>query len=227
MKNFIESILYDDKHLLAVIKPFGVLTQGDLRGGLSVFDAARDYIGEKHRTLDGPNDCYLSLLHRLDRPVGGVILFAKTPAAAKRLSEAFREREVKKTYLARIEGAVDPPSGELSHSLLKSGAKVSVVPEGAPGSKKALLFYRTLRNTGGDGESLIEIDLITGRRHQIRAQLSAVGHPVRGDIKYNSKNKFIPGGIALFSKSLTFAHPVTGEEMTITADPPEEFFIDF
>jgi 23S rRNA pseudouridine1911/1915/1917 synthase len=213
--------LFEDRHLVAVVKPFGMLTQSGRRGGASIFDRVREYIGGKYGS---PDDIYLGLLHRLDRPVGGVILFAKTPDAARRLSAAFREREVKKTYIARIEGALEPPSGKLCHHLLKSGTKAAVAPEGTPGAKEAVLIYRTFKSDHDAGESLVEVDLITGRRHQVRAQLSAAGHPVLGDVKYGSKNRFIPGAIALFSMSLVFAHPVTGEEITISAEPPEEFF---
>ncbi len=225
MKNVSESIkyLYEDQHLISVVKPFGTPTQSDRTGDVSLHDLVTIYLEGKEKTPGGFN---LRLLHRLDRPVGGVILFAKTPAAAKRLSAAFRERRVRKIYLARIEGAVEPPAGELSHHLLKSGTKIKIVPEGTPKARDARLSYRTLKKDFDMGESLVEIDLITGRRHQIRAQLSAVGHSILGDLKYGSREKFVPGGIALFSKSLTFIHPASGDEITISADPPEEFFID-
>lgn len=216
-------ILYEDDHLLAVDKPFGMPTQKDRTGDISLHEAAGDYIRER----DGIKDPFLRLVHRLDRPVGGVILFARTPTAARRLSETFRERGAKKIYLARIEGVVEPPTGVLIHSLLKSGSKATVVPEGTPRSKRALLNYRTLGCDEKADESLVEIDLITGRKHQIRAQLSHAGCPVCGDIKYGSKRKFVPGAIALFSVSLTFPHPATGEEMTVLADPPEELLSPF
>lgn len=224
VKDISDSILFEDNHLLAVDKPFGMPTQEDRTGDLSIFEAARDYIKEMYKGLDDP---YLRLVHRLDRPVGGVILFARTPAMAKQLSEMFRERSVRKTYLARIDGKIEPHSGELVHTLLKSGTKMVVVPKGTPKARDARLLYRTLEDISGEVESLVEIDLITGRRHQIRAQFSAVGSPIRGDIKYGSKEKFSAGAIALFSKSLTFFHPASGEEITISVDPPDQFLSTF
>ena len=220
MTTIIDLIIFEDDHLLAIAKPFGMLTQSDRTGDLAILDLAQDYVAEKGRA----GDDYLGLVHRLDRPVGGVILLARTLQATKCLSEMFKERKVKKMYLARVEGEMEPPSGELNHALLKSGKKVRVVKKGMTGAKEARLFYRTLDLVDGKNESLVEVELVTGRRHQIRAQLSEMGNPIIGDIKYGSTKRFINGGIALFSRSLTFLHPATGVEVTISAEPPEELF---
>ncbi len=150
MTTIIDSVIFEDDHLLAVIKPFGILTQSDRTGELSIFDLAKNYIAEKRKRA---GDDYLGLVHRLDRPVGGAILFARTLKATKYLSEMFRERRVKKIYLARVEGEVKPPSGELYHALLKSGKKVKVVQEGMTGAKDARLFYRVLNLVDGKNES--------------------------------------------------------------------------
>jgi len=219
MTTILDSIIFEDDHLFAVEKPFGMLTQSDRTGELSMFDLAQDYIVEN----GGTGDDYLGLVHRLDRPVGGVVLFARTLKATKHLSEMFRERKVKKMYLARVEGKMEPPTGELNHALMKSAKMVRVVQKGMTGSKDARLFYRTINFEAGKNESLVEVKLITGRRHQIRVQLSEMGNPIVGDIKYGSTKRFISGGIALFSRSLTFLHPITAVEVTIAAEPPEEF----
>ncbi len=219
MTTTLDSIIFEDDHLLAVVKPFGMLTQSDRTGELSLFDLAQDHV---QKNVSAGND-YLGLVHRLDRPVGGVVLFARTLKATKFLSEMFRERSVKKIYLARVEGKMEPPFGELNHALLKSAKKVRVAKKGMAGAKDARLFYRVLNWVDGKNESLVEVELITGRRHQIRVQLSEMGNPIVGDIKYGSTKRFIAGGIALFSRSLTFLHPATGVEVTILAEPPEEF----
>jgi 23S rRNA pseudouridine1911/1915/1917 synthase len=214
-------VLYEDNHLIAIQKPFGMLTQGDRTGDISLLDLARGYIKEKYQK---PGEVYLGLVHRLDRPAGGVVVFSRTSKSAKRMSEKFREREVKKIYRAVVEGIVSPPTGELTHYLLKSGAKMKISTEDTPDGQEARLIYEVVDSR--DDKSLLEINLITGRKHQIRAQMGAIGHPITGDIKYGSKTEFMRGAIALFSRSLTFTHPVSGVEMTISADPPEGFFKD-
>jgi 23S rRNA pseudouridine1911/1915/1917 synthase len=212
-------VLYEDNHLIAIQKPFGMLTQGDRTGDISLFDLAKDYIKEKYQK---PGEVYVGLVHRLDRPAGGVVVFSRTSKGARRMSERFREREVKKIYWAVVEGIVDPPAGELFHYLSKSGKMMKITTDEDSKAQEARLTYEVVDSR--DDRSLLEIDLITGRKHQIRAQMGAIGHPIVGDIKYGSNIEFMRGAIALFSRSLTFTHPVSGVEMTINADPPEEFF---
>ncbi len=196
-----------------------MLTQGDRTGDISLLDLVRAYIKEKYQK---PGEVYLGLVHRLDRPVGGVVVFSRTSKGARRMSEKFREREVKKIYWAAVEGVVSPPKGELLHHLLKSGTKMKISTDEIPKSQEARLTYETIDSH--DDRSLLSVNLITGRKHQIRAQMGAIGHPIVGDIKYGSKIEFMRGAIALFSRSLTFTHPVSGKEITISAEPPEGFF---
>jgi 23S rRNA pseudouridine1911/1915/1917 synthase len=219
-------VLYEDNHLLAMEKPAGMLTQADRTGDICLMDLARRYLAEKYAKR---GEVYLGLVHRLDRPVGGVIVFARTSKAARRLSEQFRARELKKVYRAVVEGKPDPSEGELTHWLLKSGTFIKVVRPRTPSSLEARLIYRT-RETRGD-TSLVEVELITGRRHQIRAQLAAIGCPIVGDIKYGAKAtergvrraSDIVSGIRLFASCLTLRHPITGAQITIEASTPRGF----
>jgi 23S rRNA pseudouridine1911/1915/1917 synthase len=219
-------VLFEDNHLLAMVKPAGILTQADRTGDICLMDLAHNYLKEKYRK---PGDVFVGLVHRLDRPVGGVIVFARTSKAARRLSDQFRAREIKKVYRAVVEGTPKPPEGELTHWLLQSGTMMKIVRPRTPSSLEARLIYRT-RETRGD-MSLVEVELITGRRHQIRAQLAAIGCPIAGDIKYGGRPG--PGGprrvgdvvtgIRLYASCLTFRHPTTGAQITLEAPTPPGF----
>ncbi len=219
-------VLYEDNHLLAMEKPAGILTQSDRTGDICLMDLARRYLARKYSKT---GEVFLGLVHRLDRPVGGVIVFARTSKAARRLSEQFRARETKKIYRAVVEGKPNPPEGELTHWLLKSGMMMKVVAPKTPSSQEARLIYRT-RETGRD-TSLVEVELITGRRHQIRAQLAAIGCPIVGDIKYGARAgrdeprraEDVVSGIRLFASCLTFRHPTTGARITVEAPMPRGF----
>jgi 23S rRNA pseudouridine1911/1915/1917 synthase len=219
-------VLYEDNHLLVMIKPAGMLTQADRTGDICLMDLATRYLAKKYAKR---GEVFLGLVHRLDRPVGGVIAFARTSKAARRLSEQFRARETKKIYRALVEGRPDPPEGQLTNWLLKSGMMMKIVRPKTPLSQEAKLIYRT-REARGD-TSLVEVELITGRRHQIRAQLAAIGCPIVGDIKYGAKEaqnerhrpEDVVTGIRLFASCLTFRHPTTGARITVEAPMPEGF----
>jgi 23S rRNA pseudouridine1911/1915/1917 synthase len=209
-------VLYEDNHLIAVNKPAGMLVQGDASGDTSLMDLTREYIRNKYRK---PGNVFLGLLHRLDRPVSGVVLFAKTSKAASRISEQLRSRAVQKMYWALVHGRVKPPSGRLTSYLLKGVTKVSLVGEEEASAQKALLTYRTLRSM--KGKSLLEIQLHTGRKHQIRAQLAGLGYPVEGDVKYGAPYGLQDKSIRLMARSLTVKHPTRDKRITIEAPPPE------
>jgi 23S rRNA pseudouridine1911/1915/1917 synthase len=210
--------LYEDNHVLVVDKPAGLLSQADLTGDLDVLSAAKQAIKRRDRK---PGNVFLGLVHRLDRPVSGVMVLAKTSKAASRLSAQLRERSTTKTYLAVVAGRPEQPSGELCHHLLKDRAQRITLVVGAQEGKRAVLRYRSLDTR--EKRSLLEIDLITGLPHQIRAQLAAVGHPVVGDRKYGSASRLLRGKIALHARSISFAHPVRGEPVVITAEPPSHW----
>ena len=203
-------VLYEDNHLLAVNKPAGILVQGDASGDMCLMDLAREYIRNKYRK---PGNVFLGLLHRLDRPVSGVVLFARTSKAASRISEQLRSRTVQKIYWALVHGKVKPPSGSLMSYLMKGVKKVSLVGEEGGAAQKALLTYRTLRNM--KGKSLLEIRLRTGRKHQIRAQLAGLGYPIEGDVKYGAPHGLQDKSIRLMARSLTVKHPTRKERITI------------
>ncbi|MCE3007444.1 MAG: RluA family pseudouridine synthase [Bacteroidetes bacterium] len=210
-------ILYEDNHLLAVCKPGGMLSQGDESGDKSVFDWARDYL---KTTYHKPGEVYLALLHRLDRPVGGVQLLAKTGKAAARLSKDWQAHQVQKTYWAVVHGVPPETTGTLTHWLRKLPDKniVRAYKNPGQGAKEAVLNYRLLARVGD--HSLLEVVPRTGRQHQIRVQLAAMGCPIVGDVKYG-KSDFLPDrSIALWSRQLRITHPTLKEVRTFTAEPP-------
>ncbi|MBY0370162.1 RluA family pseudouridine synthase [bacterium] len=202
-------VLYEDNHLIAVNKPVGLLIQGDASGEPTLLDAVRHYLKSKYFK---PGKVYLGLIHRLDRPVGGVVVLARTSKGAARLSEQFRTHTVEKTYHALVEGEPDAPAGRVEHYLQESGVgqPVQVHADPAPDRKKAVLEYEVLR--AGKSFSLLRIRLETGRKHQIRAQMAALGHPLAGDRKYGATLGFNRDGIGLIASSLEFDHATKPEE---------------
>lgn len=221
-------IFYEDNHLIAVFKPAGVLVQGDKpvgeRSEPTLMDEVKEYLKAKYKK---PGNVFLGLVHRLDRPVSGIILFAKTSKGAARISKQIRERETKKIYHAVIEGRINPTSGTLKHFLKKDEenriAQISKEGEG----DYAELDYETIKS--GETRSLLKINLKTGRFHQIRIQLSTAGHPIVGDKKYSAKEALPDGAIALCATELTFQTATAptlgsdgvGETKTIKIDYPE------
>ena len=210
-------VLYEDNHLIAVNKPAGVPVQGDASGAVSLLDLTREYIRKTYRK---PGNVFTGLLHRLDRPVSGVVLFAKTSKAAARISEQLRSRSVEKTYWALVHGRMAPPRGTLSAYIRKGEKRSAVVAEGDRDGKEALLSYRTLSSSGKG--SLLEIRLHTGRKHQIRVQLSDAGCPIEGDVKYGAPYALPDGVIRLMSRALAFKHPTRPERVRVEAPDPGE-----
>ncbi|RCX23419.1 23S rRNA pseudouridine1911/1915/1917 synthase [Fontibacillus phaseoli] len=213
------AILYEDNHLLGIEKPVNVPTQEDASGDPDLLTLLKEDIRERYRK---PGNVYLGLVHRLDRPVGGAMIFAKTSKAASRLSDAVRTRRFDKCYVAIVRGLPPLQSGKLTDTLLKDERTntVSIVPKGTPGGKEAILDYRVLGSSPQEGLSLVRIKLHTGRSHQIRVQFSQLGCPLYGDQKYGSAvNK--PGEqIALWSLYVGVPHPVTKEPVDLVSIPP-------
>ncbi len=209
-------VLYEDNHLLAVNKPAMLPTMGVAADRPSLLALAKEYIRRKYAK---PGEVYLGIVSRLDAPVTGVVLIARTSKAAGRLTEMFKRRDVQKTYWALVEGRVEPPAGKLVHYLRKDERhrKVLVATAGSADAQRAELNYCTLAPVKGN--TLLEIELLTGRKHQIRVQLADAFSPVVGDRKYGSRRAF-PHGIALHSRRLAFEHPVKKLPIEIEAPFP-------
>lgn len=209
-------ILYEDNHLIVVLKPRNVPSQGDSTGDESMLDAVKRYLKE---TYDKKGEAFCGLVHRLDRPTGGVMVFAKTSKAASRLSEQIREGTIEKSYLAVVAGCPRDRQGRLTDYLLKDEKNnvVRVVPAAIEGAKLAELDYRVLENA--DSFTLVDIRLLTGRSHQARVQLAHLGHPIYGDARYGGER--VPrGNLALWAYRLRLIHPVTKSPMVFVAYPP-------
>jgi 23S rRNA pseudouridine1911/1915/1917 synthase len=211
------NILYEDNHLIAVYKPAGVLVQGDKTGDVSIMEDIKKYLKEKYAK---PGDVFLGLIHRLDRNVAGVVLFAKTSKGASRLSEQFREHTVQKIYHAWVLGVPAKKKAVLKNYLVhhERNNKTEVFDEEVPGSDYAELSYEIVdeRGDGVAARALLKVELKTGRQHQIRAQLSHIGHPILGDVKYASTKAFSDQHIALYATELHFnsATPAQGTDAT-------------
>lgn len=211
-------VLHEDNHLLAVAKPAGVPTMGAAPGVTSVLDLAKAYLAAKY---DKPGAVYLGVVSRLDAPVTGVLLLARTSKAAARLTEAFAGREVEKVYLATVEGELPPPDGTVVHHLAKDDRSQRMVATHAeaPGAQRAELAYEVLL-TDAD-KSLVVVRLLTGRKHQIRVQLAKLGAPIRGDQKYGSQVAYARG-IDLHAWRLRLEHPVRKKPLALEcALPPK------
>jgi len=212
-------IIYEDNHLIAINKRVSDIVQGDKTGDLSLDEIMKGFLREKYHKQ---GNVFLGVIHRLDRPVSGVVLFAKTGKALVRMNEQFKERQTEKIYWAVVREK--PPKDEdiLVHYLLRDREKnkTFVYEQERPGTKRAEMKYRV---TGRSQRYyFLEIILFTGRHHQIRAQLSAIGCPVRGDLKYGYPRPDPYGGIHLHARILRFTHPVRSERITLLADPPDD-----
>lgn len=212
-------VLYEDNHLIAVYKPAGTLIQGDKSGDISLLDEVKAYI---KRTYNKPGNVFLGLIHRLDRNVDGVVLFAKTSKGASRLSEQFRLHTIKKEYHAWVHGIVKEKNATLIHFLKHDENQnfAEVFDKETPNADRAELSYEVIKT---DGEfSLLKIILKTGRHHQIRAQLSHIGHPIVGDSKYGSITRLPDQKVALTATSLSFETATTKEQKTVSLEIPEK-----
>ena len=210
-------ILYEDNHVIALVKPPGLATMGLPEGEKTLLTQTKAYLKEKYAK---PGGVYLGVVSRLDVPVSGVVLFARTSKAAARLNEQFREHTVEKIYAALVEGAIIPAEAECADRLCEDKRHRKVFRTQSGEGKESKLRYRKLRQVNRC--SLIEIQLLTGRKHQIRIQFSSRGFPIRGDIKYGAKMSF-SGGIALHAWKLIFSHPVTKERIELTAPLPKAY----
>jgi len=210
-------ILYEDNHIIVVNKPFNVPTQPDSSSDISLYEKVKEYIKEKYQK---PGNVYVGMLHRLDRPTGGIVMFAKTSKAAERLTKDIKERNIEKKYLAVLSGVPKDKVGHLENYLKKDEKTntVKLCPSSENGAKLAVLDYRVLEYN--EKYSLVEVDLCTGRSHQIRVQMSANKTPVFADFKYGKGVKDV--NLALFAYKLRFTHPTTKKLMTFIVEPPLE-----
>jgi len=212
-------VLYEDNHIIAVNKSNAEIVQGDKTGDEALSDYVKAYIKKKYNK---PGDVYLGVVHRIDRPVSGVVVFARTSKAATRLSKMFLDKEVKKTYWAVVKNLPEEDSGRLVHYMIKNQEKnrSSAYDKPKKNSKEAILNYKHISSSAN--YHLLEIDLETGRHHQIRCQLAKIGCPIRGDLKYGAARSLKNGGINLHARKIEFMHPVKQEPVVIVAPVPKE-----
>ncbi len=213
-----EQIVFEDNHLLVISKKAGQLVQGDKTGDLSLLDLIKNFIKIRDQK---PGNVFLGLVHRIDRPTSGLVIYAKTSKALSRLTQMVKNREIKKTYWAVVPKSEIPKKQRLINYLQKNekNNKATVFPKATDGAKEAILNYEIIKIL--DNFQLLEVDLETGRHHQIRAQLAKIGVPIKGDLKYGSARSNPDGGIHLHARQLEFLHPVTKENIKITAPVPQ------
>jgi 23S rRNA pseudouridine1911/1915/1917 synthase len=216
-------VLFEDNHLFIVNKRPGDIVQGDKTGDTPLSEIVKEYIAEKYNK---PGAVYLGVVHRLDRPTSGIVVFARTSKALARLNKLFSERETQKTYWAIVKNSPEKASDTLVHYLRRNPKqnKSYANKNEVPNSKKAILHYSILKKL--DRYTLIEIELETGRHHQIRAQLSAIGCPIKGDLKYGFDRSNKDGSIHLHARRLSFMHPIKKESVSIEAAPPLDVIWD-
>lgn len=212
-------VIYEDNHLIIVNKAVGEIVQGDKTGDKPLSEYVKDYIREKYTK---PGNVFCGVVHRLDRPVSGIVVFARTSKALERMNRMFRDGEVHKTYWALVQGKPLQKEALLVDWLVSDGRmnKTFVTDQGAKDAKLSRLKYKTIAE--GDRYTLLEVTLLTGRKHQIRAQLANIGCPIKGDLKYGSKRSNPDGGISLQSHSIEFIHPVSKQEIRLELPPTEE-----
>lgn len=212
-------VVYEDNHIIIVYKESGEIVQGDKTGDTPLSDIVKDYIKGKYQK---PGSVFLGVVHRLDRPVSGLVVFARTSKALSRLNEMFRNGEVHKTYWAITKNMPAIEEGRLEHWLVRNEKqnKSYAYTKEKPGAKKAVLEYKMIGRT--DNYSLLEVRLLTGRHHQIRCQLAAMGCPIKGDLKYGAQRSNPDGSISLLSHRVEFVHPVSKERIDVTSPVPSD-----
>ncbi len=212
-------VLFEDNHLIIVNKRAGDIVQGDKTGDVPLSEIVKEYIGEKYQK---PGNVFLGVVHRLDRPTSGIVIFARTSKALERMNKKLRDRDMEKIYWALVQGHPLPDNKTLEHHLKKNpkNNKSTAFKTEGVGTKRALLHYETRLSL--DLYSLLEIRLETGRHHQIRSQLAAHGHPIKGDLKYGSKRSNKDGSIHLHARKIAFEHPVRKTPMEIVAPLPSD-----
>ncbi|WP_299381975.1 RluA family pseudouridine synthase [uncultured Lacinutrix sp.] len=212
-------VIYEDNHIIVVNKRAGDIVQGDKTGDKPLSDVVKEYIAEKYNK---PGNVYLGTVHRLDRPTTGLVIFAKTSKALPRLNKLFVSKDISKTYWALVKNKPEKDSDTLINWLIKnpknnkSRAHINEVPD----SKKAILHYKTIKTL--DNYFLLEVNLETGRHHQIRVQLSTIGSPIKGDLKYGFDRSNKDASISLHARNIQFTHPVSKEKLNITAPLPKD-----
>lgn len=213
------NVLYEDNHIIVVNKQSGEIVQGDKTGDVPLSDIVKDYIKVKYQK---PGNVFLGVVHRLDRPVQGCVVFARTSKALSRLNEMFRTNDVHKTYWALTKNCPKQMEGTLEHWLVRNEKqnKSYAYDSERPNAKKAVLKYKVIGHS--DRYTLIEVNLMTGRHHQIRCQLAKMGCPIKGDLKYGAERSNPDGSISLVSRKVEFVHPVSKEMITVTAPLPED-----
>ena len=212
-------VLYEDNHIIVVYKESGEIVQGDKTGDKPLSETIKAWIKEKYAK---PGNVFLGVVHRLDRPVSGLVVFAKTSKALSRLNDMFRKGEVKKTYWAMVQTPPSEHEGTLTNWLVRNEKqnKSYAYNHEVPNAKKAILKYKTVGQT--EHYTLLEVNLLTGRHHQIRCQLSAIGCPIKGDLKYGARRSNPDGSISLLSRTVEFIHPVSKENISVVSPLPAE-----
>lgn len=213
-------IVYEDNHIIVVNKKAGEIVQGDRTGDMPLSEMLKAYIKEKY---DKPGNVFCGVVHRIDRPVSGLVLFARTSKALERLNRMLREGEIHKTYWALVEGKLENSEGMLENWLVSDGRlnKTFISNSNNPEAKQSRLEYKTI--SAGERYTLIEVNLLTGRKHQIRAMLSGIGHPIKGDLKYGARRSNRDGGISLQARHIEFIHPVSKQPISLNAEPLPDF----
>lgn len=213
------TVLYEDNHIIIVNKTVSEIVQGDKTGDKPLSEIVKEWIKEKYNK---PGNVFCGITHRLDRPVSGIVVFAKTSKALPRLNKMFQDKEIKKTYWAIVKNKPREPEGTLTNYLVRNEKqnKSYAYDTEKPDSKKAILHYKLIGQS--DKYNLLEIDLETGRHHQIRCQLAKMGCVIKGDLKYGADRSNPDGGISLHARKITFIHPVSKELIEVTAPVPDD-----
>ena len=212
-------VVYEDNHIIIVSKRSGEIVQGDKTGDRTLADDVKAYIKEKYAK---PGNVFVGVTHRLDRPVWGLVVFAKTSKALSRLNDMFRDGSVHKTYWAICQNAPGQPEATLTHWITRNGKqnKSYAYDREVPGAKKAVLHYKVIGRS--DRYTLVEVNLMTGRHHQIRCQLAKIGCPIKGDLKYGARRSNPDGSISLLARRVEFVHPVSKKSVCVESDLPDD-----